>query len=157
VEVNAMHDNGEKKSGKAKWVVLGCGGCALLVVLLAAFVAAVLGIAFTAVKSSDAYRTAVERASEHPLVIDALGEPIEDGLLVTGSVNVSGSSGEASLAIPISGPKGRATVYVEAQKSAGEWHFQVLEVEIAGRSGRIDLLAEPEPATIAPSTSAVVA
>jgi len=139
-----MHGTDEKKWGKGKWIAVGCGGCGLLVALLAAFVAGIMGIVITSMKSSDAYKIAFEQACQHPGVVENLGEPIEAGLWTNGSVNISGPSGTASLAIPISGPKNKATVYVEAEKEAGEWHFHVLEVAIAGRSERIDLLVDPE-------------
>jgi hypothetical protein len=76
----------------------------------------------------------------------ALGTPIKEGFFTSGSVNVSGPSGKAELAIPISGPKGSATVYVEAAKSMGQWSFSKLVVAIEGgeegRNSRIDLLVE---------------
>ena len=40
----------------------------------------------------------------------------------------------------ISGPKGKGTIYVVAKKSAGEWSYSRMEVEVEGQPGRIDLL-----------------
>jgi hypothetical protein len=55
-------------------------------------------------------------------------------------VTVSGPSGDASLAIPISGSRGSGTINVSAQKSGGRWTFSVLNVSISGRRAPIDVI-----------------
>jgi hypothetical protein len=81
-------------------------------------------------------------AKTDPYVQEALGSPIEEGLLVMGNINVSGSSGHADLAIPVSGPQGSGTVYVVASKSAGRWTMLTLVVDIKATNERIDLLQD---------------
>ena len=76
-----------------------------------------------------------------PVAVEALGAPIEEGLLVMGNINLSGSSGEADLTIPLSGPKGNGTLYVVARKSAGQWTFSQLVLVVSESGDRIDLLA----------------
>jgi hypothetical protein len=71
--------------------------------------------------------------------VAALGEPIESGWWITGSINVSGSSGNVDVAIPISGPKGSGTLYVVGTRSAGRWQYSTMEVELSGRPGRVDV------------------
>ncbi len=110
--------------------------------LACAFVVGVVALVFGGIKSSDAYKQALEKARISPEVVSILGSPIEDAWYVTGSMNVSGPSGNADLAIPIHGPKGTGTVYVVAKKSAGVWQFTTLEVGIGGRPDRIDLLQQ---------------
>jgi hypothetical protein len=100
-----------------KWFVPT--GCLGLVLLLAGFVALLVTVIFGAMKSSDVYKDALARARANPAVIEALGTPIKDGMFLSGNTNVNGASGEANLAIPISGPKGKGTIYVAARKSAG--------------------------------------
>ena len=120
-----------------QWFVpVGCLSILLVVVL---FVAGIVLIVFGAMKSSDAYKTAVARAKANPEVVAAIGTPIEEGMFVSGKTNVDGSSGEADLTIPISGPKGKAKIYAVATKRAGRWDYSTLEVEIDGRGERIDL------------------
>jgi hypothetical protein len=134
-----------------KWAV-PCG-CLALVALAAAGAAGFVWLLRTAMTSSDAYRLAVERAVEHPAVVEALGEPVEPGWFVGGSVHVTGPTGDADLSIPMEGPKGEGTLFVVARKSAGEWSFERLELETDG--GRIDLLepdAPPAPGESAPGT-----
>lgn len=125
-----------------KWFVPA--GCLTFVVLMVAFVAAIVLIVFGAMKSSDAYKTAVARAKANSDVVAALGTPIAEGMWVSGKTNVNGSSGEADITFPISGPKGKAKVYAVATKTAGRWTYSTLEAEIDGREERINLLPEAD-------------
>jgi hypothetical protein len=121
-----------------KWFVpVGCFGTILLFV---AFVCSIALIVFSAAKSTDVYKNALARAQAHSSVIEALGSPIKEGFLVSGNTNVNGASGETNLSIPISGPKGKGTIYVAANKSLGRWNYSGLIVEIAKTHQRIDLL-----------------
>jgi hypothetical protein len=124
----------------ALWVVpVGCLG---ILAALAAFAGLVLTIAMGSVKATDAYREAVDRAKASPQVLAALGEPVKVGWFVSGKVNVSGPSGDADLSIPLSGPRGKGTLYATARKQAGRWRYEVLEVEAEGRKDRIDLMPD---------------
>src|SRR4029078_1289347 len=105
----------------------------------------ILLIVFSAMKSTDVYKQALARAKGDPAVIEALGSPIKDGFLMSGHRNVNGASGESNLAIPISGPKGKATIYVSANKLLGRWNYSGLTVEVGQRHERIDLLHKPAP------------
>jgi hypothetical protein len=126
-----------------KWFVpLGCLSVALLFVL---FVGSIMVIVFSGMKSTDVYKGALARAKADPAVIEALGTPIKTGFLVSGNTNVNGASGESNLAIPISGPKGKGTIYVSAIKSLGQWNYSGLVVEIGQTRQRIDLLKSPKP------------
>ena len=88
------------------------------------------------------------RASQ-PGSIEAIGSPISQTGIVSGNSNVSGAVGEANLSIPLSGPKGKATLYVEAKKSADTWFFQTMVVKIEKTGERIDLNTLPVPARAA--------
>lgn len=117
-----------------------------MVLLVAGFVVVVASIVFGAMKSSDAYKTALARAKADPRVVAALGSPIKDAFFVSGNTNVSGTSGHADMTIPISGPKGKGTIYFVASKFAGEWTFSKLIVEIEKTGERIDLVQDPPTA-----------
>ena len=121
-----------------KWFVPA--GCLSLLILFVVFAGSIALIVFSAMKSTDVYREALARAKASPAVIDSLGSPIKEGLLVSGNTNVNGASGEANLSIPISGPNGKGTIYVAANKSLGRWNYSGLVVEIAKTHQRIDLL-----------------
>lgn len=122
-------------------------GCFSMLVLFVAFVVSAALIVFSAMKSTDVYKDAMARAKAHPSVIQVLGSPIKEGFLVSGNTNVNGASGEANLSIPISGPKGKGTIYVAANKSLGQWNYSGLVVEVAMTHQRIDLLQNSAPAS----------
>ena len=121
-------------------------GCLSMSVLFVAFVVSIALIVFSAMKSTDVYKDALARAKASPAVIEGLGSPITEGFLVSGNTNVNGAAGEANLSIPISGPRGKGTIYVSANKSLGRWNYSGLIVEIAETHQRIDLVQNPVPA-----------
>ena len=89
---------------------------------------------------SDPYRNALARVRADAVVVQELGLPIEPGWWVTGTLEVDQSSGNANFATALRGPSGRGTLYVLAEKQAGEWRYKVLVVEVEGKPERIDLL-----------------
>ena len=125
-----------------KWFVPT--GCLTLLIFFAAFITLMVVLVFGALKSGDVYKEALAQAKAEPAVIEALGSPVKDGMFVSGSTQVNGDSGEANLSIPISGPKGRGTLYVVATKSLGVWNYSNLVVEVSETKERIDLLHETE-------------
>lgn len=128
-----------------KWFVPT--GCFTILLLIVAFVGSIIFIVAGAMKSSDAYQTAFDRAQADPRVIAALGSPIQAGYFISGSTDVTGSSGKADLTIPISGPNGKGTIYLVATKFGGEWAFSKLVVDVGKTGQRIDLTNEAESAT----------
>lgn len=130
-------------SRNRSWALPTGGCCGCLVAIVLGFVGLTVGgglAVFSGIKSSAAYTESVALARADPRVVELLGEPIETGFFMSGSINLSGSSGEADMAIPLTGPKGEATLYAVATKVAGEWRFEVLEVAPKGGGDRIDLL-----------------
>ncbi len=92
-----IHDIGETMENKKKvggCIVAGCGGA---IVMIAIFAVAVTAFVMSVVKSSDAYTMAMERAESNPVVVEALGEPIEAGFMIMGSVQTSGPAGDANI------------------------------------------------------------
>lgn len=126
-----------------KWIVLGCVG---LIVVGLCVAAGIVALVMGSLKQSDAYKTALEKVQASPAAVEALGEPIEPGFFLSGSVNVNGPSGDAVLSVPVHGARGKGTLYLEATKQAGRWKYSLLELAVAGSGGgeeqRIDLLAE---------------
>jgi hypothetical protein len=113
---------------------------------------ALIGTVFAAMKNSDVAKEALLRAQANPLLVQKLGRPIEAGWLVSGSINVSGASGDADLTVPISGPKGQGKIYVTAHKGAGAWDYQVMVAAIEGSNQRINLLSEATAGAEVPAT-----
>lgn len=124
-----------------RWLaVCGCAGALLLVV---AFVAVIFLTVSMGMRSSAAYTEALAAVQSDPEAIAALGQPIEAGWWVSGTISATGSSGSAEMSIPVSGPAGAGTVYLIAEKRAGRWDFELLELQVEGVSDRIDLLPVP--------------
>jgi hypothetical protein len=123
------------------WKWLLPSGCLFAFLSALGFAAGVFFLVVGMMRESGAYKIAVLRARENSAVIEALGSPIKEGWLASGSSHSIGPGGDANLAIPIHGPKGKATIYVAAMEVAGIWHFNTLVVEIAETHQRIDLNA----------------
>ena len=127
-----------------KWLLAAVFVCGLV------FVVGIVALLMGTMRSSDVAKEAFARAQSNTLVAQRLGTPISEGWFVGGSINVSPASGDADLSVPISGPKGKGTVYVTAQKTAGTWAYSVMQAAIEGSSEKIDLLphaaaSEPPP------------
>ena len=121
-----------------KWF-LPTGCCFAPLVLGGACLAFVVIVIFGALKQTDVYKTAVARAKSDSRVMAALGTPIEEGWYLSGNTSVNNGSGQADLSIPISGPKGKGTIYAVATKSGGEWSYSKLNVKIDSTGETIDL------------------
>lgn len=121
-------------------------GCLAPLLVVAGCVTAVIVMVPRIIRSSEPYRHAVSEARASEAVREILGEPIEETALPGGSINVSGSAGDADLSIPLAGPKGAATLYVVAKRTAGEWEYATLRVKPDGGGPAIDLAPAERPA-----------
>lgn len=143
----------QRKSWLARnwfWLLIAAAVCG------AVFLFGIFSLIVGAIRGSDVAKEAVARAQSNPVVVRHLGTPISEGWFVLGSINVSGTSGNADLAVPLSGPNGKATVYVRARKAMGKWNYSFMQAAIEGSSERIDLLAgaeAPEPQPVTPSSN----
>ena len=126
------------------WLWFVPTGCLGLLLLIALFVGGIVFFVFGVIKSSDVYKTAVAQAKANPRVTDALGTPISEGIVLSGSINTSGDTGNADLNIPVSGPKGKGTIFVTANKSGGIWYYSKMNVHVDGTGENIDI-NEPSP------------
>jgi hypothetical protein len=120
-----------------KWMLpVGCLGLILGLVLV---VGVIFFAAMSAIKSSDVYQGALRAAQAHPAAKQRLGEPIEDGWLVSGNINYTNGSGNANFNIPVSGPKGSGTLHVRAVSPSGAWMYEQLDLAVKG-GGTVSLL-----------------
>jgi hypothetical protein len=117
----------------------GACGC-LLTLGIFALVIGIFAIVLGAIKDSDLYQDSLAQVRGNEQAVQALGEPIEAGWWVGGSMETSGSSGYADFYFPVSGSRASGNVYVVANKSAGLWKFQRVELAVEGQSARIPLL-----------------
>jgi hypothetical protein len=129
--------NADWYSRNWKWFIPAL--CVVAFVCTAISFACVIVMVSLGMKSLGVYKIAVQRAEADPKVTAAIGTPAKEGWFVGGSFNVNGASGNAELAIPLSGPRGKGTIYVAATESAGEWTFSALVFQLDGSGERINL------------------
>jgi hypothetical protein len=134
----------ERKKPSVTWWERNCGWFVPTVALGAIlfFAAAVLAFIIFIVgllKNSEPGKEALVRLRTIPAVTAALGEPIQEGFFVAGSIQTDGSAGAAALQIPVSGPRGKGTLDVEARKRLGVWHFDHVVLILEGDAPRIDI------------------
>jgi len=77
-------------------------------------------------RRSDAYKLTLNTAQASPCVTNALGSPLEPGWMVTGGISESSTEGSANLSIPVSGPKGKGNLDVDATQLNGKWRIDSL-------------------------------
>lgn len=122
-------------SNSKKFGCIGLGGCLTAIVgalVVVGFIALILYFVTGTFKSSPVYTRALQAAQSDARVTQALGEPIQAGWFVTGSIEEQGISGDATLTIPISGPRQGGTLYASARKQNGVWQFYTLAVQVNG-------------------------
>lgn len=121
------------------------------VILLCAFVGTVFTIVSYSFHKSFVFNEAIARAERNPQVVNRIGTPLKAGWLPTGNIQVSGDTGTAQMEIPVTGPRGNATIRLDARKASGTWRFSVVEIEFEGETNWISLLetsdgtGPPEP------------
>ncbi|MGA2181746.1 MAG: cytochrome c oxidase assembly factor Coa1 family protein [Bryobacteraceae bacterium] len=127
------------------WTI--AGGCSIALAGVVLFVSLIVVFVFGLLRNSDATKLALERAQSNATVVERLGRPLETGWIISGNINTSGPSGHAEMEIPVHGNKGKGTIYVVADKTAGLWTFSTLEVAFADGAPRVNLLEPlPDPA-----------
>ncbi len=124
---------------RQNWKLL-VGVVALFFLMAGAAAFGLFAVVMSSLRNSDSAREAMSKARSNPAVAQRLGVPLKEGWLISGSFEVTGDSGSSHLALPISGPKGKATIYVTARKTAGEWKYTRMQVVVEGSEEKIDLL-----------------
>ncbi len=125
------------KLSTSRILILGLIGA----LAISAFVVSLLTYVEHEFKSSTVYRSSIATARASPDILALLGSPIDARWFVSGEISQStGGGGEATLTIPLKGPRGRGRLWVQAQRQAGTWRFSTLQFLPDGHSPTIDLL-----------------
>ncbi|KAA3614162.1 MAG: hypothetical protein D8M58_18380 [Calditrichaeota bacterium] len=119
-----------------KWFIptIITSGVLLIITFVSLFVFTIIGH----IKESEAYQETMGVVRTNEVCLKYLGNPIETGFLISASFSISGSSGSASLSIPISGPKGEGYIFSEAIKKLGKW--KVIDIVFEINENRFVLL-----------------
>jgi len=101
-------------------------------------------------RTSPLVTEAVDRANDHSGAVDVLGRPIRAGWFVKGYMRQDETGwGEARLWIPVTGPKGQATLHARAGRGSGPWVFSALELRGEDRAA-LNLLEPDSPSATVP-------
>ncbi len=124
------------KAMQRKWAFWGFTVTGLTILFFILFFAGTFVTIFASFKNAEAYQMTVRVLNSNPQAVQILGQPISTGF-PTGSLNVTGPEGKASLAFSAKGPKGEGTVYVEATKSLGQWKINEAVLEDSKSKQRV--------------------
>jgi len=112
-----------------KWVI-PVGGCLTLIVgaivLFSSIYFGVTGL----MEGSQPYEHAFELINQDEDLLEVLGSPIEKEGMVQGNINWSNGNKSAKMVVPISGPKGKGKLYIDATGEGDEWNYHEIRVEV---------------------------
>ncbi len=126
-----------------KWAV-PTGGCLLIIIAAVVFAGSLFMGISSIFKESTPYKEAITLLKENQEAKEALGSPIEVSGMTKGGINITNNEGNANFDIPVEGSKNSGILHVVAQKTSGEWRYQILEVSIQDPEQIIKLLPENE-------------
>ena len=78
-------------------------------------------------------------------MVSTVGQTLEAGLFVEGSIHIAGASGHAELSIPLFGERGRGIIFIIADKHSGGWEPRVIVFKNSLSGERTNLLQERLP------------
>lgn len=122
------------KAAQRKWAWWGAG---LWLVFGLAFAGLFVGVT-SMLKDSEPYQDARALIERDPRVAAQYGLPLSTGT-PTGSFQISGPDGTASMQFGVEGSKAEGTAYVEARRRLGRWEVEDLVVENEDTGVRIDV------------------
>lgn len=123
-----------------KWVI-SVGGCFTLIIIFIIFIGSIFYGVTSVLEESQPYEYALEKINQDDKITDELGYPIEKDGIISSNYNYSNGKKTAKLSVPVSGPKGSGTLFVEASGEDDEWTYDVIRIEIKDNEN-IDLLEE---------------
>ncbi len=120
--------------------VLPVGGCLTVILLFVFGIGAIFFGVTKAMKNSTPYAYTVELATNHPEVIESLGEPVDTDGMLSGNISLDSNGGSVDFAIPLKGSHGKGSLVVKGEKIDGEWIYEYLYVLIKETNEQINLL-----------------
>ena len=122
------------------WVALPVG-CVVMLLVCGGGGAAIFYGAMSVLKSAEPFQTAVQLAQQNPEVQAILGENIDSGFAVQGSINLENDTGNVDMTIPVSGSLSSGQIKVKGQRENGQWVYdEILFTDSSGN--QVDLLPD---------------
>jgi len=137
-----MEEQPQKSWFKRNWLwFVPTMGCLTLIILFVLGIGTLIFGVTNMMSESTPTKYAIQQASKNSIVLERLGDSIEQKGMISGSINFSnGGDGDADLTIPIRGTNGRAIIRVVAEKYDDEWTYEKLYVSIKETNEKINLL-----------------
>lgn len=123
-----------KNKNLAAW---GGAVCVILFVVIIGLGAAML--ISGAMRSSEFYQHSLDIALSDRTVLRTLGEPVEPGWWVVGSISTGGLTQEGELRIPLKGSKSDGILFAAGRLDAGVYTYFNLVVSVSDSGEIIDL------------------
>lgn len=102
---------------------------------------AIFALVMSFMNGADACQMSLKAAQESEVMRVELGEPITMGWLVSGSIKINNGDGTADVNVPVSGPKGSASIHtIGTKKDGGPWSFTKMQATIDSSGKQVDLL-----------------
>lgn len=131
----------ENASAIKKGIGCTCGGCAAIATSVVVLFVAIFSVVMYFIRSSDGVEEAVRMAGQNAAVVNAIGEPMEIGWFVNGSIKGAGVGTKVEVNIPLSGPKGSGTLVAHGfRETEQKWNFSVLSFAPENSADAINLL-----------------
>jgi hypothetical protein len=129
-----------------KWAMWGV---IMLVVSLVVSAGSVFFL-FEALKNSEPYVMAIDKAQVSREAQKIIGAPIKPGWWMLGDISTEGTGGKAEFSIPVEGSKNKGAIFVKATKVSNKWKLEQLYFLPESGGTALDLLKVPPPRPPAP-------
>ncbi|MDT0606571.1 cytochrome c oxidase assembly factor Coa1 family protein [Croceitalea rosinachiae] len=112
-----------------KWVLPVSGCLTLIIGAIVIFTSIYFGVT-NMMEGSQPYEYAHELINQDEELLKILGSPIEKDGVVQGNINWINGNKSAKMTIPIAGPNGSGTLYIDASGRNDEWIYHEIRVEV---------------------------
>jgi len=124
------------------WVKVAVGA-AIVLAIGGIFAGCLLYTINKMMRSSKPYQMAMDKATASPCVVAKLGTPLLSKGMISGNLEEGPSDGSADLDIPLTGPKGKGSLHVEAELLDSVWNLK--DLTLAYSEGQIHLVPDASP------------
>jgi hypothetical protein len=139
ISMSAIETREKSSAGKIIGFI-GCGCVGLILIGLLVGGGIFYG-AMKLLKNNDPYRDSIAAVQSNQDAVDALGEPIEAGFLISGNISLNNGEGTVDFSIPVSGPNGKGSIHTVGTKPSGSptWTYTTWELAVEGKPEPIQL------------------